>query len=377
MTGVARSEVFLEQLWLTDFRSYASAEVSFDRGVTALLGANGEGKTSVLEAVAYLATLQSFRGAPAEAMVRLGAPRATVRAEGTSNDRRLLIEAEITPSGRGRVQVNRQRLARARDLLGAIRVTVFSPEDLALVKGGPAERRRYLDDVLVSIHPRHDALRLDLDRILRQRNALLRQAAGRLTPEIEITLDVWDAKLVEVGEALGAARAALVERLGPRVAEAYGQVASQPATVSARYEAAWQAEGLAATVRAARSEELRRGVSLVGPHRDDLVLAIRGLPARTHASQGEQRSLALALRLGAHAEVMSAVGDAPVLLLDDVFSELDLDRSEALLTHLPAAQTVLTSASGLPPGARPDRVLYLRGGRISGSPPAPESSARS
>ena len=357
--------MFLERLWLTDFRNYVEADISFDPGLTALVGSNGEGKTNLLEALGYLATLQSFRGAPPDALVRCGTERATVRAEGTRDGRRILIEAEITPGGRGRVQINRQRLPRTRDLLGALRVTVFAPDDLTLVKGGPAGRRRYLDDLLVAIHPRHDALRSDLERILRQRNALLRQAAGRLTPEISVTLEVWDAKLTEVGEALGEARAALVERLGPRLADAYERVARRSATVSARYEATWRTGGLARALVGVRREELRRGVSLVGPHRDELVLSIDGLPARTHASQGEQRSLALALRLAAHAEVTATVGEAPVLLLDDVFSELDPDRSEALLTHLPAGQTVLTTASGLPAGARPDRVLRVSGGRIS------------
>lgn len=358
--------MLLERLWLTDFRSYRSAEVSFEPGLTVVLGANGEGKTNLLEAVGYLATLQSFRGAPVEALVRRGAERAVVRAEGSRGGRRLLIEAELTPAGRARVQVNRQRLPRSRDLLGALRVSVFSPDDLALVKGGPAERRRFLDDLLVAVHPRHDVLRVDLDRILRQRNALLRQAGGRLTGSAEVTLDVWDAKLAEVGEALGDARAEVLARLGPALAEAYDRLARQPAEVTAVYHAPWREPGLARALELTRREDLRRGASLVGPHRDEVVLTIGGLPARTHASQGEQRSLALALRLAAHTVVAAVVGEPPLLLLDDVFSELDPDRAAALLTHLPCAQTLLTSASGLPPGASPDRVLHVRDGRVCG-----------
>lgn len=354
----------LRRLWLTDFRSYPSAEVPLASGLTAVVGANGEGKTNLLEAIGYVATLDSFRSAPTEALVRAGADRAVVRAEGEREGRELLIEAEIVPSGRGRVLVNRQRLPRARDLLGAVRVTVFSPDDLTLVKGGPGERRRYLDATLVSVHPRHDALRSDLDRILRQRNALLRQSGGRLTPDVEVTLDVWDAKLVATGEALAEERERLIADLAPRLAAAYDRVARVSAEVRMSYVAPWRVEGLAAALADVRRDELRRGVSLVGPHRDDVALSLGGLPARTHASQGEQRSLAFALRLASHAVVTEATGSAPVLLLDDVFSELDPDRSEALLANLPAGQTVLTTAGGLPPEARPELVLRVAGGHV-------------
>jgi DNA replication and repair protein RecF len=357
--------VQLQRLWLTDFRSYPSAELSFAPGLTALLGDNGEGKTNVMEAVAYLATLSSFRGAPNEALVRHGCSTAVVRAEGEREGRSLLVEAEITTSGRGRVQVNKQRLSRARDLLGALRVSVFSPDDLELVKGGPAERRRYLDDTLVARQPKLDVVRSDLDRVLRQRNALLRQSGGRVTPEVEATLAVWDIKLVEAGEALADARAGLVEDLAPVLAEAYDQVAGRPAHVRVAYQAPWREQGLAAALEAARTDELRRGVSLVGPHRDELVLTLDDMPARTHASQVEQRSVALALRLAAHRVVTDATGSPPILLLDDVFSELDPDRGAALLAHLPPGQTLLSSASGLPPGAEPELVLRVDAGAVT------------
>jgi DNA replication and repair protein RecF len=357
--------VQLQRLWLTDFRSYPSAEVTFAPGLTALLGANGEGKTNVMEAVGYLATLSSFRGAPNEALVRHGCASAAVRAEGEREGRTLLVEAEITTTGRGRVQVNKQRLARARDLLSALRVSVFSPDDLELVKGGPAERRRYLDDTVVARRPQLDVVRTDLDRVLRQRNALLRQSGGRVTPEVESTLMVWDSKLVDAGEALAAARVSLVEALSPVLAEAYDQVAGRPAQVELTYVAPWREQGLAAALEAVRTDELRRGVSLVGPHRDELAVSIDGMPARTHASQGEQRSVALALRLAAHRVVSEAAGSPPILLLDDVFSELDPERSAALVAHLPAGQTVLSSASGLPPGAHPDLVLRVAGGAVT------------
>ncbi|MBV9410006.1 MAG: DNA replication and repair protein RecF, partial [Acidimicrobiia bacterium] len=295
---------------------------------------------------------------------RHGHQRAVVRAEGMRGPRELLLEAEVPMSGRPRVAVNRQPLKRNRDLLGALRVTVFSPDDLVLVKGGPGERRRYLDDALVALHPKNDALRSDLERVLRQRNTLLRQLGGRLTSDGASTLDVWDAKFVEVGEAVATAREALVATLEPVLARAYSNVAGHDMAVWANYEAPWREKGLAAALALARSDELRRGISLVGPQRDELVLELEGRPARTHASQGEQRALALALRLAAHQVITGAVGEAPVLLLDDVFSELDPVRSEALVAHLPPGQALLTTAHALPPGAPPDLVLQVTHGEI-------------
>jgi DNA replication and repair protein RecF len=356
----------LQRIWLTDFRSYSGAELELAPGLTAVVGANGEGKTNLLEAIGYLATLSSFRGAPNEALIREGSPQAVVRAEGTRAERALLIEAEINRSGRNRVQVNKQRLQRARDLLGALRVTVFAPDDLVLVKGGPAGRRDYLDDALVAVRPAHDALRSDVDRVLRQRNALLKQAGGRLTPEVEATLEVWDAKLIEAGTALVTARLALLERLAPALAAAYDQVAQRAAEVRSTYVSTWWDQGLAAGLAGARRDDIRRGVSTIGPHRDEIDLRVGGLPARTHASQGEQRSLAWALRLAAHGVVTEATDSAPILLLDDVFSELDPDRSAALLHHLPAGQTILSTASVLPPGAEPDAVVTIRDGAVVG-----------
>ncbi len=355
----------LRRLWLTDFRGYDEADVSFDAGLTAVVGPNGHGKTNLLEAIAYLATLESFRGAPTDALIRAGADRAVIRAEGEREGRSLLLEAELVAGGRNRAQLNRQPLRRARDLLGALRVTVFSPDDLALVKGGPSERRTYLDDTLVALHPRHDRARADLDRILRQRGALLKGAGNRLNAEVELTLDVFDAKLTTAGEALAASRRELIDELEPVLAQAYGEVAGHESTVAARYDPPWMAEGLASALAEARKNDLRRGVSTVGPHRDDVELILGGLPARTHASQGEQRSLALALRLAAHEVVTRRTDTPPVLLLDDVFSELDADRSDALLRTLPPGQTVLSTATALPAGAVPGKVLGVRNGVVS------------
>ncbi len=355
----------LRRLWLSDYRSYHDVDVSFHAGLTAVVGPNGHGKTNLLEAIAYLATLSSFRGAPNEALVRVGSDRAVVRAEAEREGRELLLEAEIVANGRNRTQLNRQPLRRSRDLLGALRVTVFSPDDLALIKGSPGERRTFLDDVLVALHQRHDQERADLDRVLRQRGALLKQAGGRLNAETELTLEVFDAKLVAAGEAVARSRRSLVEALEPVLVEAYSAVARRPAPVIARYEPPWMVEGLAAALVASRRDDLRRGVSTVGPHRDDLDLVLNGLPARTHASQGEQRSLALALRLASHQVVTARTGTPPVLLLDDVFSELDPERSDALLTSLPAGQTILSTASGLPEGAVPGLVLRVLDGVVT------------
>ena len=352
----------VEHLWLSDYRSYSSVDLELPSGLTAVLGRNGQGKTNLLEAVGWLATMASFRGAPTDALVHRDAERAIVRAIVDDAGRSTRIEAELARNGRNRVLVNGSRPARSRDLLGHLRVTVFTPDDLALVKGGPAERRRLLDDALVALSVRNDRVRADYERVLKHRNALLKQLGGRLSPDAAATLEVWDAKLADAGDRLGDARAELVARLTPQLQTAYVTLAPQTADVSVAYDAPWREQGLAVALSAARTEELRRGQTLVGPHRDDLVLAIDGLSARTHRSQGEQRSLALALRLAAHREIEATTGSTPVLLLDDVFSELDEFRSAALLGSLPAVQTLLTSASGLPAGIRPEMVVDIDGG---------------
>jgi len=356
--------VLIRRLWLTDFRSYVTADVSFAEGLTAIIGRNGQGKSNLIEAIAYLATLSSFRGAPPDALVRVGAARAYVRAEAEREDRKLLLEAELVAGGRNRTQLNRQPLRRARDLLGALRVTVFAPDDLVIVKGGPGERRRFLDETLVAMHPRNDALIGDVDKVLRQRNALLKQAGGRMTPEIELTLDVFDAKLASAAGALARARIDLVDDLGPGLSDAYARVAQRAVRVDATYEPTWMQAGLRSVLQEGRLQDLKRGITLVGPHRDDLDIVLAGLPSRAYASQGEQRSLALALRLAAHDVVTRRTGAAPVLLLDDVFSELDPDRSDALLANLPAGQTVLSTASELPARAEPGCVLSVRDGTV-------------
>lgn len=357
--------MIVEHLELVDFRNYIRAEFDLTTGVTAVLGKNGQGKTNLAESLAYLATLSSFRGAPPDALIRVGTENAFIRALVRDDDgREVLIEAELSRVGRNRVQVNRQRLARSRDLLGVLRVSVFAPDDLVMVKGGPSERRRFLDDTLVSLATKYDPLRLEIDRVLRQRNTVLKQAGGRLTDEVAATLDVWDARFAQIGDQLGYARATLVARCQPMVVEAYEQLSGESTAVELIYEPEWRRVGLGAALSAARSNDVRRATSSVGPHRDDVEIGLAGLPARSHASQGEQRTLALAMRLAVHRLVSERTGSAPVLVLDDVLSELDPDRATALLRNLPPGQVVITSASPLPSQARPERVIYIVAGTV-------------
>jgi DNA replication and repair protein RecF len=327
------------------------------------VGRNGQGKTNLLEAVAHLAGT-SLRGATTEAMVRVGAERAVVRAEATRGPRELLLEAELAVRGRSRMQLNRQPVKRRRDLLDALAVTVFSPDDLVLVKGGPGERRRWLDEAAAGLDHQTETVRSDVERILKQRNALLKQSRGRMDEAALLTLDVWDDRLTRAGEALAERRAHALEQLVPRITEAYRDLAGIALPVGATYEAAWRQTGLAAALAGARDHDLRRGVTTVGPHRDEVALSLDGLPARTHASQGEQRSLALALRLSVHRGITEVSGSSPVLLLDDVLSELDGDRTEALLAHLPPGQTLLTTAGPLPRQTEPALVLRVADGAV-------------
>ena len=351
----------LRRLWLRDFRSYVEAEVVFGPGLTVVVGPNGTGKTNLLEAAGYLSILSSFRGVPNDGLVRLGAQRCVIRGEVNADGREVLIESEVVPAGRSRVLVNKQPLKRNRELRDVLRITVFSPEDLILVKGGPSERRSYLDEVLITLHPRNDAMLTELERVLRQRNALLKQVGGRLNPEAGFTLDVWDDKLAKVGTHVARSRVALLDDLRPFVEAAYSDVADRPAPVGLTYQSSWldRPDGLTGALEQGRVDDVRRGLSLVGPHRDDIELLIEGRPSRTHASQGEQRTLAVALRLAAHRLVTDRLGSAPLLLLDDVFSELDPARSDALVRHLPPGQALLATAGFVPPAAEVESILHV------------------
>ncbi|MGK5558944.1 DNA replication/repair protein RecF [Actinomadura kijaniata] len=345
-------------LSLQDFRSYATAEVPLDAGVTAFVGPNGQGKTNLVEAIGYVATHGSHRAATDAPLVRQGAPRAIVRAGVVRDDRKALIELEINPGRANRARLNRSPVPRPREILGVLRTVLFAPEDLSLVKGDPGERRRFLDELLTARAPRFAGVRSDYERVLKQRNALLKSAAAHRRspgPEVLATLDVWDTHLARTGSELLAARLELVEGLRPLVAASYAELAPHSGAADLLYKSslgaaelstdrARLAEQLLGGVAEARKQELERGVSLVGPHRDELVLRLGDLPARGYASHGESWSFALALRLAAF-ELLRADGDDPVLILDDVFAELDAGRRARLAGMVAPAEQVLVTAA--------------------------------
>jgi DNA replication and repair protein RecF len=375
--------VHLTRLALADFRSYAAADLRLAPGVSAFTGGNGEGKTNLLEAVAYVATFSSHRVASDTPLVRRGAQRAILRAAVHSAGRDALIEIEVNPGRANRVRLNRVPLPRPRDALGTLRCVLFAPEDLAVVKGDPDQRRRYLDDLLVATRPRFAGIRSDYERVLRQRSALLKSArAHRGGPASTASgapgaLEVWDEHLVEKGAELTAGRVDLVTALSPLVGKAYAAVSGEDGIVTMTYRQASAAAtagppadpgpgpadpgaepsaagrpadrdaiagGLRDALARARRAELERGLCLVGPHRDELELQIGELPARGYASHGESWSLALALRLAAY-ELLRSGGDDPVLLLDDVFAELDGERRERLASLVAGAEQVLVTAA--------------------------------
>jgi DNA replication and repair protein RecF len=346
----------LERLEVVDFRNHDRASVELPAGVSALVGPNGVGKTNLLEAVGYLATLGSHRVGQDAALIRVGSSSAVIRAAVQRAGRRLLVDVELRPGSGVRGRVNGAPVPRARDLLGVVRATVFAPEDLGLVRGDPEERRRFLDTLATQRLPRYHGSRQDYDRVLRQRNTLLRSAGGRLPASALATLEVWDEKLASAGAELWSERLRLVAALTPRVELAYQRLAGRDDVVDVAYvssvagnagldpDPAKLAQALRERLGADRTREVERGITLSGPHRDDLALALRGLPARTHASHGEAWSLALALRLGSH-RLLAEEGEEPVLLMDDVFAELDRQRRDRVAeAALAAEQTIVTAA---------------------------------
>jgi DNA replication and repair protein RecF len=374
--------VHVVHLTLHDFRSYAAADVALGPGVTAFVGRNGQGKTNLVEAVDYVARLSSHRVSSDAPLVRFGADQAVIRAAVVRDDRQALLEIEINPGRSNRARINKSPLPRSRELLGMVRTVLFSPEDLTLVKGDPSDRRRFLDDLLVQRAPRYAGVRSDYDRVLKQRNSLLKTAGlarrggpGSSRGESALaTLGVWDAHLARAGAELLAARIALVEQLGPLVGTAYEAVARgarrDDATMS--YKPSFElpehdprspdrtvlAEALLAEVERRRDDEIDRGISLVGPHRDELSLVLGPLPVKGYASHGESWSFALALRLASY-DLLRADGDDPILILDDVFAELDTERRERLAELVAGAEQVLVTA------AVPDDVpAALMGTRI-------------
>jgi len=365
--------VFARHLSLLDYRSWPSAEVPLQPGVNVLIGGNGTGKTNLVEALGYLATLSSHRVATDAPLIRRGAERAVVRAAVVSDERELLLEIEINNGRANRARINRAPLTRARDLLGVLRAVLFAPEDLALVRGDPAERRRFTDDVLIMRAPRMAGVRADFDRVLKQRNALLKTAglARRGGGELA-TLDVWDEHLATAGAELVHARLALVAELRPHVAAAYADLAGAGDVVGLVYRGTVpipdgdrerEADAAGATTEPVptpgidalrdsmlaelirvRQNELDRGISLVGPHRDDLELVLGRGPAKGYASHGESWSFALALRLGSFA-LLRSDGVDPILVLDDVFAELDTTRRDRLAALLADAEQVVMTAA--------------------------------
>jgi DNA replication and repair protein RecF len=352
--------MYVRRLELVDFRSYERLAVDFEPGGSVLVGPNGVGKTNLVEALGYVATLDSHRVASDAPLVRAGAAAAIVRCTIVHDGRELLVELEIVPGKANRARLGRSPVRRARDVLGALRLVLFAPEDLELVRGDPAERRRYLDDLLVARQPRYAGVRADYERVVKQRNALLRSAylarkvGGNRGGDLS-TLDVWDTHLARHGAELLAGRLELVTALAPHVAKAYDAVAAGRGAASIAYRSSL-GDGALATDRGAlesalavaltesRPSEVERGVTLVGPHRDDLVLTLGELPAKGYASHGECWSYALALRLAAY-DLLRTDGIEPVLVLDDVFAELDTGRRDRLAELVGSASQLLVTCA--------------------------------
>ncbi|MGA3489556.1 DNA replication/repair protein RecF [Micromonosporaceae bacterium DT55] len=371
--------MYVRRLELVDFRSYERVSLELEPGPNVFVGPNGVGKTNLIEALGYVATLDSHRVATDAPLVRMGATAAVIRCAVTHEGRELLVELEIVPGKANRARIGRSPARRARDVLGALRMVLFAPEDLELVRGDPAERRRYLDELLVTRQPRYAGVRADYERVVKQRNALLRtsylarRTGGTRGGDLS-TLDVWDAQLARYGAELLAGRLELVTALTPHVAKAYDAVAAGQGAAGIAYRPSFELEpvggdraaleaGLAAALTQSRSAEIDRGTTLVGPHRDDLTLTLGPLPAKGYASHGECWSFALALRLAAY-DLLRADGIEPVLALDDVFAELDAGRRERLAELVGgAAQLLVTCAvdDDLPVALRGTRYQVEQG----------------
>lgn len=399
--------MYLEHLSLTDFRSYAQVDLALEPGVTVLVGSNGIGKTNLMEAVGYLTTLSSHRVSSDGPLLRFGMERALIRARLVRGGQTTVLELEINASRANRGRINRSNPVRARDLLGICQTVLFAPEDLALVKGDPSSRRRFLDELLVNLVPHHSATRSDYDRVLKQRNALLKSArAGKFTAGHEATLDVWDQHMARAGAELLHARLELVERLRPHLAKAYTQLTDGTKEAGAIYRSTLQnlmdddgapalgagsggipgggaaagqedlrelsveqlTERYVRAFAASRRKELERGISLVGPHRDELELVLGEAPAKGYASHGETWSMCLSLRLASYYVMLDDTrtgGSAPILILDDVFAELDVQRRRKLAAIVSGAEQVLVTAAvdaDIPAELSGRRVKVIPGG---------------
>jgi DNA replication and repair protein RecF len=351
-------------LTLHDFRSYGDIDVALEPGATAFIGRNGQGKTNLVEAIDYLSRLSSHRVATDAPLVRAGADQAIVRASVVKEGRTALLEVELNPGRANRARINRSPLPRPREIIGLVRTVVFAPDDLTLVKGDPSDRRKFLDDLLMLRTPRLAGVRSDYDRILKQRNSLLKTAGlarGSARDAAMATLEIWDDNLARVGAEILDARLRLVEDLRPYLGKAYEAVARGASRDDAdlEYKASIDLPGDPSTTEALqaglldaiatkRKDELDRGISLVGPHRDELVLTLGDpqlrLPVKGYASHGESWSFALALRLASY-DLLRADGDDPILVLDDVFAELDAERRNQLAQLVAGAEQVLVTAA--------------------------------
>ncbi|TLM83878.1 DNA replication/repair protein RecF [Pseudarthrobacter sp. NamE2] len=396
--------MYLEHLSLTDFRSYAQVDLALGPGVTVLVGCNGIGKTNLMEAIGYLATLSSHRVSSDAPLLRFGTDRALVRARLVRGGQTTVLELEINATRANRGRINRSNPVRARDLLGILQTVLFAPEDLALVKGDPSNRRRFLDELLASLVPHHAATRSDYDRVLKQRNALLKSArGGKFTAGHEATLEVWDQHMARAGAELLHARLELVERLRPHLARAYAGLTDASKPADATYRSTLQnqmdddgvplpgaspagvpgpagmedlrllsveqlTERYVRAFAAARKKELERGISLVGPHRDDVELVLGQAPAKGYASHGETWSMCLSLRLASYYVMLDDTrtgGSAPILILDDVFAELDVQRRRKLAAIVSGAEQVLVTAAvdaDIPEELSGRRVKVIPGG---------------
>ena len=390
--------MYVDYLSLTGFRSYAQLDLELKPGVTVFVGPNGTGKTNIVEAIGYLASLSSHRVSSDAPLVAFDAGQALVRARLVRGNQRTSVELELNPGRTNRARINRANPVRARDILGLCRTVLFAPEDLTLVKGDPASRRKFIDDLIVSLVPHHAATRSDYERVLKQRNALLKsaRAAGRFTSSHEATLEVWDQHMAAAGARLLAARLQALSRLQPHLLSAYRDLTDGSKTARAVYRSTLQGavnddgavvgdpdpeelyglteaeltERFLAAFAANRRREIERGISLVGPHRDDLELILGQAPAKGYASHGETWSFALALRLGTYYLLLSddeSPGAGPILILDDVFAELDVQRRTRLAGIVSGAEQVLVTAAvaGDIPEALAGEVVTVVPGGIS------------
>jgi DNA replication and repair protein RecF len=356
--------VYIEWVTLHNFRNYETAELHpAAEGVTLLQGGNGAGKTNLLEAIAYVGLARSFRGASSGALVKVGHDRALVRMAAEREGRSLLVELELNVAGKDRLRLNSQFVRRSEDFAGVVLVTVFSPADVDLVRGPPQGRRELLDDLAGALEPRHRWASSELERVLRQRNALLKSAAMAPRAGLAASLDAWDEKMASVGEEVVAGRESLVHALGEEVAAAYEHL-SPGAAVELWYHRSWQGR-LREALATSRAEDLRRGLTTLGPQRDELIISVGGLPARDRVSQGEQRSLAFALRMGGHRLLQARHGTSPVLMLDDIFSELDRRRAEAVAASLPEGQLLVTTATEAPRGLAVAKRVEVKAGGLT------------